>query len=131
MKRNKKEWEAKNGNEEEWIEIQKKQRKLQVFFPYAIWVFKIFWQKNFLWVRLVRSSKAKKEPPYFVRWVSERKLYKNCPLKTFHFEFEESRLLTQIGNLKGKAFGAKKLHLKVFILASFWIAEGKQRNEAE
>ena len=69
----------------------------------------------------MRSSKAKKEPPYFVRWVSERKLYKNCPLKTFHFEFEESRLGTQIGNLKGKAFG----------LASFWIAEGKQRNEAE
>ena len=55
----------------------------------------------------------------------------NCPLKTVHFEFGESRLGAQTGNLKGKAFGAKKMHLKVFILASFWIAEGKQRNEAE
>ena len=31
----------KIGNEEEWIEMQKKHGKMQVFFPYAILVFRI------------------------------------------------------------------------------------------
>ena len=43
---------------------KKKQGKMQLFFPYAILVFQIFWQKNFLYIglRLVRSSKEKRSP---------------------------------------------------------------------
>ena len=45
------------------IEIQKKQRKLQVFFPYAIWVFKIFWQKKLSMSQIGEIQQSKKGAP--------------------------------------------------------------------
>ena len=50
--------------------MQKKQGKMQVFFPYAILVFQIFWQK------IGKIQQRKKEPHYFVQSRSEAKLYK-------------------------------------------------------
>ena len=76
-------------------------------------------------------QQRKKEPLTLFSGGVKRNCINNCPLTTVHVEFGESRLGTQIGNLKGEGFLCKKLHLKAFILASFWIAEGKQRNEAE
>ena len=50
--------------------MQKKQGKMLVFFPYAILVFQIFWQK------IGKIQQRKKEPHYFVESRSEAKLYK-------------------------------------------------------
>ena len=43
--------------------MQKKQGKMQVFFPYAILVFQIFWQKTFYRSQIgAISSKEKRSP---------------------------------------------------------------------
>ena len=85
----------------------KKQRKMQVFFPYAILVFQIFCQKKIYRSQIGEIQQRKKEPLTLFSGGVKRNCINNCPLTTVHVEFGESRLGTQIGNLKGKAFCAK------------------------
>ena len=69
--------DQKKTNGEKWIEMQKKQGKMKVLFPYAILAFQIFWQKPFHRSQIgAISSKEKRSPLYFVQSRSEAKLYK-------------------------------------------------------
>ena len=86
---------------------------------------------EFLPKKIYRDPAKKKGAPYFVQSGSEAKLYKQ--LSTYNCSFWIWRITTWNPHweFEREGFLCKKLHLKAFILASFWIAEGKQRNEAE
>ena len=120
------------------MEMQKKQGKMQVFFPYAILVFQISWQKTFYRSQIGEIQQRKKEPITFFSRGVKRNCINNCPLKTVHFEIGESRLGTQIHDLEPK-LGIWKGRLFVQTIAlksvhfgySFWIWERKQSNQAE
>ena len=84
-----------------------KKRNMQVFFPYAILVFRIFWKKTVYRNQICEIEQRKKELTLVSRGM-KRNCINNCPLKPFILNiFGESRVGTQIGNLKGKVFWAK------------------------
>ena len=57
----------------------------------------------------------------------KRNCINNCLLQNVHFEFGESRLGTQIGNVKGKAFCAEDCTTK----CSFWLVLDPTRETKE
>ena len=83
----------------------KTQRKMQVFFSIChLRVFQIFGRKTFYRNQIGYNRQG---PLALVGRGVKRNCISNCLLQNAHFEFGESRLGTQIGNVKGKAFCAK------------------------
>ena len=91
-----------------------------------------FLTKNFLRSQIREIQQRKKEPLTLVSGGMKSNCINNCPLKTVHFE-HFWRITTWNPNweFEREGFLCKQIHSKVSSLASYWIPEGKQRNEEE
>ena len=94
-----------------------------------------FLTKNLLRSQIREIQQRKKEPLTLVSGGMKSNCINNCPncpLKIVHFElFWRSTTWNPNWEFDRECFLCKKIHSKVFSLASYWIPEGKQRNQEE